>query len=222
MARKEFLIIIFTMCSGILFLIMRRRRRSSIAEDMGNVSVLAAVDSDRKLAVQLHENEELIKWQSLLQIWDNEADRFWTRNNIFLVVNGALLIAVTSFSKEPFIAAAISVFGMIFVVLWTRVNRIGKFYVDRWRMLLEELEKPWEHLLVSKISQLAKQHRVASKHRSSTTYMRRALWLMFFLWLTIFLNEAYLSIINNPEPFCSFMEWALGIFNRVWKSPICY
>ena len=59
-------------------------------------------------------NERIEKWKTLAELWDKEADRFWARNNVFLVVNSALLIVVSGFVQEPILCIIVSSFGVVF------------------------------------------------------------------------------------------------------------
>ncbi|MFC1486025.1 hypothetical protein ACFL55_03255 [Candidatus Latescibacterota bacterium] len=157
--------------------------------------------SPYRLALQMREygNDILEKWKALLDIWDREADRFWARSNIFLIVNGALLVAVTSFSESHFVGFAISLFGVLFVRIWIKVNTIGKYYLDRWKVLMIRLEDKWDDKIIGELSQIALDDPRATRFKSSTTYMLYALYLIMALWILILLYEGYQLIAQNME-----------------------
>ena len=169
------------------------------------------LDSIRGLNVKIYEDDDLVKWEALLQLWDKEMDRFWTRSNIFLVVNGALLVAVTSFTSLSIIGAAVSLFGMIFISIWIKVNRIGKYYVDRWKYFLQEIEIEWDKKIVGNLDKMTRESAYASRYRSTTRYMLITLRIMFFLWLVIFVQFIIQFINENSILLCQIingiMDW---------------
>lgn len=210
MYRSIVLIPVVVTSAWVIICLLVRRRRRTLTNTSGDAIPPDHSSSRKIMTIEVVENEALIKWQSVMEIWDREADRFWTRSNIFLIVNGALLLAVTSFASQPMLGVIVSVFGLLFVRIWMYVNRIGKYYVDRWRMLLEQLEEPWEHKLVGQLDELEEQSEVASRLHASTTYMYYALRLMFFLWLGLCMYELYLLITGNLAYLQRFMNWVIG------------
>jgi hypothetical protein len=79
-------------------------------------------------------------YATVVSVWDNEADRFWMRNNILLVLNGALF----GFATTSNIAWQLRIFGCllgIYVSLcWILLNAKGSYYVYRWRPAIEAIE----------------------------------------------------------------------------------
>ncbi|MEW5859995.1 MAG: hypothetical protein AB1861_21845 [Cyanobacteriota bacterium] len=86
-----------------------------------------------------------IIYQTLVGIWDKEADRFWLRNNLFLLINGGLLAAFTTIPGASGAKFVISLFGIYFSALWALVNKKGAYYVHRWRPAIENFESILRH-----------------------------------------------------------------------------
>lgn len=74
-------------------------------------------------------------------IWDKEADRFWVRSNLMLIVGGILLGASISQDIAPEVKVFASAFGLYFSWIWMLLNRKGAHYVARWRPMIVALEK---------------------------------------------------------------------------------
>ena len=129
----------------------------------------------------------LKKWEISMQMWDDEADRFWSRNNIFILLNGGFIALITVFSPEAFIKCVISVLGITFAYIWIRVNERGVFYLDRWKPVIEELEKHTRIPVIKKLPSYKK-----TNQPSSTTYMKYGIFIFLIIYcilLVISLRE---------------------------------
>jgi len=145
--------------------------------------------------------ENVEKWKTLMEAWDNEADRFWARNNIFLIMIGSILTVIVAFSDNYLINVCISLFGIVFVMIWIRVNRIGKFYLDRWKVILKEFEQDAPIKVFARLEEMAERDPVASKYQASSTYMVYVLWLLCGIWTVVLLVNAYqLLMLLSGDP----------------------
>jgi len=87
-------------------------------------------------------SESLVSvYQTIMDSWNRESDRFWSRNNLFLLINAALLTAISTFAQPSLISLAIAVLGIYFTGVWILVSKKGAYYVRRWRPVLERIEK---------------------------------------------------------------------------------
>ncbi|MCP4303509.1 MAG: hypothetical protein GY788_01220 [bacterium] len=121
--------------------------RNRICEGPGDVeaaaekSVCPPESPERAPAQQPgHDEAVAIVYASLLQMWDSEADRFWTRNNLLLLINGALLGLFGTFEAPRLITVLACAFGIYFSWLWMFLNKKGEYYVARWRPTIVEYE----------------------------------------------------------------------------------
>lgn len=93
-----------------------------------------------------------------IAIWDREADRFWVRSNLMLLVNGALLGVVTGAQTPSALKLFLCAFGVYFSIHWLLVNGKGAYYVGRWRPAIEKYERslahrgPFSHLPLSTVA----------------------------------------------------------------------
>lgn len=131
-------------------------------------------------------NKRIEKWKTLAELWDKEADRFWARNNVFLVVNSALLIVVSVFVQEPIVCIIVSFFGVVFSLFWYRVNLMGKYYLDRWKPILEKLENGDELDVFGKeLSASKTKFKEPQKYKPTSTYMRYVTISFTLIWVTL-------------------------------------
>ncbi len=121
--------------------------RNRICEGTGDLETAAErsvcpAESPESAAAQEpgHDEAVAIVYASLLQMWDSEADRFWTRNNLLLLINGALLGLFGTFEAPRLITVLACAFGIYFSWLWMFLNKKGEYYVARWRPTIVEYE----------------------------------------------------------------------------------
>ncbi len=91
-------------------------------------------------AADTSEQEVAAIYTAVLSLWNSECDRFWTRSNIFLIVNGALLTAFAAFSSDIFARGTLATVGLYTSIIWLLLNKKSAHYVSRWRPVLEALE----------------------------------------------------------------------------------
>ncbi len=96
-----------------------------------------------------------IQYQSLINLWSNETDRFWTRFQVFLAVNGGLLAVfpviinlqpdasiTTEFTQN--LLKVISIAGILQSGLWFQITRSGKEVHEHWRNMVSKFETKYE------------------------------------------------------------------------------
>jgi hypothetical protein len=94
-----------------------------------------------------HPEGYALVYQAVLNIWDREADRFWVRNNLLLLVNGVLLGVATAATGPPMLRIASALFGVFLSIQWLMMNAKGGYYVSRWRPIIERMERTFPNSL---------------------------------------------------------------------------
>ena len=80
-------------------------------------------------------------YAAMLALWDKEADRYWTRNNILLALNAGMLGLVATGQASQIIRGAACLLGAFLAGTWIFLNRQGRYYTYRWRPVLEQYER---------------------------------------------------------------------------------
>lgn len=147
-------------------------------------------------------------WAELLKHWDSETNRFWARNNVFLVLNGAL-VALLSKSNLPeiFIIVA-AILGMVTGLIWYRINVIGKYYMDRWKEPIHQIEIGWPISPVTLIDAIGDRHPTSMRYQSSSTYMQWIVVLAVIGWMTLFIFYSYGPV----------HDWLVGPGQTIWHN----
>ena len=79
-----------------------------------------------KIAVDLH---------------NSESQRYWERNNVFILVNGAFLAFLgTDIIEEKVDRLVICSIGFLFSYMWILILRQGKDLIERWRKVIHKYE----------------------------------------------------------------------------------
>ena len=125
------------------------------------------------------------RWSTMIAAWDAEADRFWTRNNVFLTINGALFAVLAGFARDAWVVLAVSSFGFGLSLVWLRVNRVGKFYLDRWWEPIAASEAEWDIQPYRLMREASEKHPIGSRYKASTAYMLTLIRLVAALWLLV-------------------------------------
>lgn len=142
-------------------------------------------------------SDRLEKWKTIVEIWDKEADRYWMRNNIFLIVNSALLIVISSSVQNFLLCMIVSIFGIIFSFYWYRINLMGKYYLDRWKFILDKLEINDDiNIFGVELQKIQKSFKEPMKYKATSTYMRYVNFLFAIMWFILFIF--YIISIINP------------------------
>lgn len=124
-------------------------------------------------------------WKKYVDLWNAESDRFWMRSNIYLVVNGGLLILITGLSKIPLFSLIVCLFGIGFACVWHQTNVISKHYVSRWKVLIEECEKEMGglHGFTKKLADLKRDDPSIKNIKASTTHMLHVIKMLIAIWV---------------------------------------
>ena len=99
------------------------------------------------------------QYELLITLQYQEANRFWTRFQISLAINSALLIAFSALiSEDPknvllinILALIISIIGVVFSVIWNSLSKAGQLWQDYWINKGIELENIYNNELRVKI-----------------------------------------------------------------------
>lgn len=77
-----------------------------------------------------------------------EANRYWTRNNVFLILNGALLaIFSKDIGEKAFIIIVVSFIGITISLAWFGILNKGKSQIERWRKVIDSIENNFQNEL---------------------------------------------------------------------------
>jgi hypothetical protein len=66
---------------------------------------------------------------------------FWVRNNMYLVINGALVSVYASTANRGSYSLAIAAFGLVITVFWIAVARSSNQWLRAWREELIRLDR---------------------------------------------------------------------------------
>jgi hypothetical protein len=81
------------------------------------------------------------KWQTAMNMHNDQISRFYVRSNVFLVINGGLLAIITTLSHNEIVQAMVSLLGAFFAFIWVVVNYKGLQYINDWTPVIEALEQ---------------------------------------------------------------------------------
>lgn len=152
------------------------------------------------------ENNKFVFWRTCMQIWDSECNRFWVRSNVFLIFNGILITFLTTRSNTSFLTIFGSLSGLIISIIWYRVNVKGKWYIDRWRPVIIEIEK---NLNIAVFQKLRSISAISDKKiKPSTTQMKYAIITFGIIYSIFLIISSYIYII------------ALANKNVLFETPI--
>lgn len=93
------------------------------------------------------------QYELIAKLLSDESNRFWTRFNMSLLINGGLVVAfatlLTNMEKIPFFEASlvsifgISILGIITCIIWGLIINAGRGAQDRLNALGTELENKY-------------------------------------------------------------------------------
>lgn len=158
-----------------------------------------------------------IIYAAVLDIWDGECDRFWARNNIFLIVNSVLFATITYFAKFSIVSLFITLVGVYVSGIWILINKKGAYYVHRWRPVIEKLEGVMQSefdLSVRPLHEVRPDHKLFCQKRcsyqwllllwnrelprSTTTELMRYVTIGFFItWILLFIYAVLHNILGG-------------------------
>lgn len=145
-----------------------------------------SIEASAKLKAQRDDwrsSDNLELWRAVANLRESESDRFWSRNNVLLVVNGGLLVLLARVDLDVILGMLTAFLGLVLASIWLRVNRVGKQYVDRWEPILLKLELGWPVRPIS----LSREggFPAAVKHKGTTTYMNWLINLVGGFWFVV-------------------------------------
>lgn len=81
------------------------------------------------------------QYRLAIELLENESDRFWARNNIFLLIQAAFISLYASIIKDTeFYSVLLALQGFIIAFIWLGVLRKGATYVSRWDKVVRNIE----------------------------------------------------------------------------------
>jgi len=145
-------------------------------------------------------------------LWDSECDRYWARNNIFLILQGALLAGFTAASTDEFLRLAMALLGVLLCFIWFGISVQGAYYVARWRPALEAIEAkmPIQPLSLVKsdadhfrrrskgIKSLLSAPLLALRRGGSTTFMHYAILIIGISWIALTVLSIIFVLPEGP------------------------
>ena len=81
-----------------------------------NAGSLYCENCDRFIDASDDPKINLELWTTIVSLWDAEANRFWTRNSIFLILNGGLIAYISSGKAHFFRDAFDNFFNYIILI----------------------------------------------------------------------------------------------------------
>lgn len=75
-----------------------------------------------------------------IELLENESDRFWARNNAFLLVQGAMIAFYSKATMGSLFSLLLSIEGLFLALIWIGVLVKGAKYVGRWDKVVREIE----------------------------------------------------------------------------------
>ena len=147
------------------------------------------------------------EYKLALDLIEKESERFWTRNNVFLIIQGALIAFYNSvFSTGNFYGLIVAAQGFFLAVIWIGVLIKGKNYVDRWDITARDIEKrlldtyPNTLLGLKRLNDRAKsnerQHFIQLLNKSTTLLIRYVIYSFMLFWSALFIS-LLISMIQN-------------------------
>lgn len=104
-------------------------------------------EEEEEISEQKNERNNKIDLYKL--VWDlqnQESNRFWQRNTVFLLLHGGLL-AILSTTNLQFMQMIISLEGFFLAIFWLGVLKRGKDYVYRWNRVLTRIENENKNII---------------------------------------------------------------------------
>jgi len=80
------------------------------------------------------------KFDIFMQLFQNEVNYHWTRNNFFLLMSSILLVALVQVKAEALVLS-IGLVGLALNVMWLLIQFDSNAYIEYWAQQMEDLEK---------------------------------------------------------------------------------
>lgn len=136
-------------------------------------------------------NRETYLYRLVWDLQNQESNRFWQRNNAFLLLNGGLLAAL-SLTTITFVHQIVSAEGLILTILWLAVLRRGKEYVYKWNRVIRKMEDDHRGAIPVPLKSLEDLTEKPSPYAwifggETTDLMRAFIYVVIIAWMLLFL-----------------------------------
>ena len=152
-----------------------------------------------EIAVKL--SEEYI---AALDLVERESDRFWARNNVFLLVQGAMIAFYSKANTGLTFGMLVSAEGFFLALIWIGVLRKGAHYVSRWDKVAREIERRLEErngsdfIGLKRLNDLAKAEespaQVRFLNRRTTILIRYFIVSLLIFWLLLIICNVVAAV----------------------------
>ena len=141
---------------------------------------------------------------------EKEADRYWNRSNIMLLIQGGLLALYGGvFGKGLLIEIAVCLQGLIFAVLWFGIVHKGGLYVNRWDRVVMDIEVKLKQKFQTEFFAIRHMNDAGKSYENrsgfirwgrTTSMMKMTIVTIVVFWLFIGLSSPsrYSSLFNAP------------------------
>jgi hypothetical protein len=146
--------------------------------------------------IEIPKEQYLQKWQTAMNMWNDQISRFWMRNNVFLLINGGLVATITGLSLSESVRAAISFVGALLAICWIQVNRKGRDYIDIWEPVIIELEQHTGIKVMEILQTDKKKIEKAGQGQNKKPVLGAVQWMNFAigLFLSMYLFLLFLAV----------------------------
>lgn len=133
-----------------------------------------------------------------------EVNNYWTRNNVFVVIVIAAFGGLISnlFSENPmpeYIVFILSIFGIIFCIIWQKVNKMSVYYFARWlqdaKRIIKDDDNQKEICICSLRFYDSKNNHSdilkKPKGKGATDLIKYMIWLIMSVWILIMIYSIY-------------------------------
>jgi len=128
-----------------------------------------------------------------------EIELFWRRSLFFWgFISAAFIALATSYGRHPYLAIAVTCFGLICSLCWTLLNRGSKYWYEAWETKVEREEPNVMGMLFGRIESIKRNHPLVRARRYSVSKLLIVLSdYVLILWIAIL---AYQLVAQIPWP----------------------
>ena len=137
-------------------------------------------------------------YNKALDLLENESDRFWARNNVFLLVQGAMIAFYAKANLGNLFSLLVSIEGFFLALIWIGVLVKGAQYVARWDNVVREIEikleaESNEFVGLKKLNDMSKSNErplfVKFFNKRTTLLIRYFIYSLVVFWFLIFISN---------------------------------
>ena len=147
------------------------------------------------------------EYKLAIELAEKEADRFWMRNNVLLLVQAALIAFFDSVKSVGSIyGALVAAQGFFLALIWIGVLVKGKNYISRWDNVSRNIERKMvktysgELLGLRQLSDKVKEkdtlHPIKFLNKSTTVLIKYVIYSLLFFWGVLFIVDVAPILIN--------------------------